>query len=64
MRPHDNRRLKAFIKDEKEAAKEYEEMGKMMINSGHLEHARLFYAMAEDEARHAETVEYIMENKP
>ena len=64
MGPHDNRRLKAFIKDEKEAAKEYKEMGEMMLAAGHSEHASLFFDMAEDEARHAETVEYIMENKP
>ncbi|MCK5014831.1 MAG: hypothetical protein KAS66_13545 [Candidatus Omnitrophica bacterium] len=64
MGPHDNRRLKAFIRDEKEAAEEYRKMGEMMLDAGHLEHATLFYDMAEDEAKHAETVEYIMKNKP
>ena len=64
MKPHDKRRLKAFVKDEKEAADEYREMGEIMLDAGYLEEATLFYDMAEDEAGHARTVERIIEISP
>lgn len=53
MKPHDNRRLKAFVKDEEEAAKEYTEMALLMEKSGYFQERDIFLEMAEDEAKHA-----------
>lgn len=64
MKPHDNRRLNAFIKDEEEAVVEYREIAVEMRNGGFMEHSDLFFAMAEDEARHAETVRQIKASHP
>lgn len=64
MKPHDKRRLKAFITDEEEAVVEYNEIGVELRNAGFIDHANLFFDMAEDEARHAETVRQIMSNPP
>lgn len=64
MNPHDKRRLNAFIKDEEEAVVEYNNIAIEMTSAGFIEHANLFFAMAEDEARHAETVRQIRDNPP
>lgn len=64
MKPHDKRRLNAFIKDEEEAVVEYNEIGVELRNAGFIDHANLFFGMAEDEARHAEIVKQIRANPP
>ena len=43
MKPFDKRRLKAFIKDELEAVKEYDHMSNEMKKIGQSQNAYLFY---------------------
>ena len=64
MKPHDKRRLNAFIKDEEEAVEEYREIAVEMREGGFMEHSDLFFDMANDEARHAETVRQIKASHP
>lgn len=64
LKPHDLRRINAFIEDEEHAALEYREMGKIMADAGFTEHAQLYYDMADDEAGHADVNRFIKENAP
>lgn len=60
MKPHDKRRLKAFLKDELEAVKEYKGMAKEMERIGHKQHARMFIQMAQDEFKHASNLKVML----
>lgn len=62
MKPHDKRRLNKFILDEERAAEEYNEMGLEMQKNGYDYEARIFFAMAEDESRHAREVSQIVKH--
>ena len=64
LKPHDLRRINAFISDEEHAAIEYREMGRIMVEAGFTEHARMYFNMADDEAGHADANRYIKENAP
>lgn len=64
MKLYDKRRLNAFIKDEREAVEEYQQMGIEMMEKGFLNDGNLFMDMAADEFRHAETIESIKNNIP
>ena len=64
MKPHDKRRLNAFILDEKKAAEEYHQMGVVMEENGYFEHAEIFYNLAVDEMKHSERIRYIIANSP
>ena len=64
MKPHDKRRLNAMVKDEQMGEREYKHMAMEMEEIGHREHAKMFYAMADDEARHADNIKYIRNRAP
>lgn len=64
MKPHDRRRMNAFIKDEDKAVVEYNKIAIEMRNAGFIDHANLFFEMAEDEARHSEIISEIRANPP
>ena len=50
------RRINAFIKDEQEAAKEYNKVSIEMTKEGRLDFAEVFREMAQDEQSHARNI--------
>ncbi|MCK5027950.1 MAG: hypothetical protein KAS07_06020 [Candidatus Pacebacteria bacterium] len=63
MKPHDLRRLKAFLKDELEAVEEYKGMANEMHRIGHHGHEHLFRQMAADEFKHASNIRKMIQDR-